>query len=639
MRAHALRVHAFVLVALVLQAAGCNCGPRGGNCDPLTCPEGQECSPQTDECAPISCIPGFTRCAILGGGGLERCNATGDSYTTVGACGLGQSCVTGASGATCDPPACAPGSSMCQTDGSASFCVVGVFEDPVACPAGEVCDPSAGASCVPTVCGPNTMFCNGDAEVDVCNSLGTGGSVVETCGAGDVCNNGQCLSMCELAELDRSFVGCVYMALDSNNVSRDDPLQYDIVVANPNALLSAMVTIETRNGAGGAWSVVASDMVAPATIRIFPLPDRHAEGTSLTTALAYRVTGSIPIVAYQFNSDDLSGSAGSSGASLLYPKPALDQYYYAISLPTVTGDDTLFTFGGEVHHSGFAVVGANDGTNVTVTVSTSTSGGAGIPPLSPGGVYTTTLNEGDVMQIEGNGAGTDVTGSYVTSDLPVAMWGYNECAIIDPGTCDHIEEELMPVTAWGTTFANVAITGGSPAHVWRFLGSEDATTVIFMYGGGVSGLPSSGSGFAIDAGAYQDFTVTGDFYAYSDKPIFVAQYTIGETDMVTSVPVDQWLTSYLFIAPPFFGDNLTAVHHAGSMTTLDGAVVPAGMWTPAGPGFEAYRTFLADGSHLMTGAAISELEGPPEVYVSGEDVNCSYGYVGGQNVAQINPIE
>ncbi|HEV8324805.1 MAG TPA: IgGFc-binding protein, partial [Myxococcota bacterium] len=572
---------AALAVVTTFGAGSCQC-QRSTFCAGIACGSGEECNPDNGNCEPINCIPGYTRCAAGDSGGLERCNATGDGYITVGSCGPGQSCVTGTTGGTCDPPACAPGSSMCQADGSVSYCLVGVFENPVPCSSGEVCDPSAGGNCVPTECGPSTLYCAaGGGEVRMCNALGTSSTSVETCQPGDECNNGQCLSMCELAELERSFVGCVYMALDTDNVSRDDPLQYDIVVSNPSSSLTAMVNIETRNGAGGSWTSVASDSVAPSTIRIFALPDRHAEGSTIATALAYRVTASIPIVAYQFNSDDLSGSAGSSGASLLYPKPALDKYYYAVSLPATTGDDTLFTFGGEMHHSGFAVIGAFDGTNVNITVNTSTQAGGGIPAMSPGDGYATTLNEGDVLQIESANLGGDVTGSYITSDQPVAVFGYHECAILDASTCDHIEEELMPVTAWGKTFANVGIVAGSAAKVWRFVGSEDGTTVTVEYTGSVSGLPASGSGFLINAGEYMDFTVTGDFYAFSDKAIFIAQFNIGETDMVTSVPVDQWLDSYLFIAPPFFGDNMTIVRHMTSTITLDGAPIPAGMWGPA----------------------------------------------------------
>jgi hypothetical protein len=640
-------------LCVALFAGGCNCSGNPSSCNPNDCAPGTECDPSTDSCEPVQCIPGFTRCGLAMDGSLQRCNATGDSYTSVGACGAGQSCIMGTSGATCDPPACAPGSSQCQADGNVSYCVVGAFENPIACAAGEVCDPTAGSTCVPTKCGPNVMFCEDGAEVvRLCNALGTSSTVVETCGAGDVCNNGGCFSMCELADLERSFVGCVYMALDTNNTARDDPLQYDIVVSNPSTSLTASVTIETRAGAGGAWGAVATDMVAPQTIRIFALADRHAEGSSLTTALAYRITASIPIVAYQFNSDDLSGSAGSSGATILLPKPALDKLYYAISLPQSVGDDALFGFGGEQHHSGFAVVGAFDGTNVTVTVNANTGGGPGIPAMTPGGIYNTTINEGDVLQIESANIGDDVTGSYVTADQSIAMFGYHECAVLTPGTCDHFEEELMPLTAWGMTFANARMYAGTESHLWRFLASEDNTNVSFEYDAGVTGLPPSGTSVVMNQGQYADYIVDGpamvgfapgpgnigDYYAFADKPIYVVQFSMDEVHMVTSVPVDQWLPQYLFIAPPFFGDNMTVVRYMTSTVTLDGMPIPAGMWSSAGAGYEAYRTALTDGSHFITGSAVSEFEGPPEIYISGEDSNCGYCYVGGLNVEQINPV-
>jgi hypothetical protein len=644
-------------LTLLVWLSGCNCPGRGAvTCDPSLCNPGQECNPDTDQCEDISCIPGLTRCSATSAGGLERCNATGDNYIAVGACGPGQSCVMGATGGACDPPACAPGSAMCQADGSVSYCVVGVFENPVACPSGEVCDPSAGGTCVPTECGPNTLFCETGADVvRACNALGTGSTVVETCGTGDTCQAGTCFGMCDLAELQRSFVGCVYYGIDCNNDVNNDAGQYDIVVSNPNDTLSANVTIETRLGAGGAWSAVATDVVAPGTVRIFPLPDRHVEDTAIAPANAYRVTGDIPIVAWQFNSDDLNGSASSSGATILLPRSALGDFHYVMTSAT-----SAPSFGGGLNNAGFAIVGTADGTNVTVTVSTNTLGAPGVPAMTAGDSYSTTLNEGDVFQIEAANIGDDPTSSYVTSDQPVAVFAYHETAKIDPaGPDDHTEEQMIPLEAWGTTFAAARMPLGNETHLWRIMASEDATTITFQYDAGVTGLPApSGSSVVLNEAEYADFTVDGpamvgfggpvvgnigDFYIASDKPILVGQWSMREPHYCLSVPIEQWLPDYLFIAPPFFADLITVVRRTSSTVTMDGAPIPAGQWSSfgpgVGPGLEVYRSTLTDGSHRIEGSAADKLMGPPEIYVVGEDGNCGYCYLGGLNVEIINPIE
>ncbi|HEV8324015.1 MAG TPA: hypothetical protein VG389_20530 [Myxococcota bacterium] len=660
MRPRSILLFVFVSVAAVVSAPlGCRGGGDVATCDSAQCDPGQECSDLTHRCEDVACTPGATRCAPRGDGSLERCNSTGDGYVPVGACGAGQTCfmsATSPSGAACDPPACTAGTSQCEADGSVRYCVVGAFESSTPCPSGEACDPSQSSACVPTECGPGTTFCEPGADVvRACNALGTSSGVVETCAASDVCNAGRCVSLCELAELQHSTVGCVFMALDTNNTAHDDPLQYDVVIANPNGALTATVTIETRTGPGGAWSTVATDAVTPSSVHVFALPDRHAEGSSLTPALAYRVTASVPVVAYQFNSDDVSGSAASSGATILLPVPALDRYYYAVSLPMSTGDDALFPFGGELHSSGVAVVGTLDGTTVTVTASTNTAAGGGIAALAPGESYSTVLNEGDALQIEAADVGDDVTGTYVTSDQPVAVFGYHECAVLTPGTCDHVEEQLLPLTAWGIAFANVRMFAGTERHLWRLLASEDATTITFEYDAGVTGLPApAGASVVLDAGQHQDFTVegpapvgltpepgnVGDFYAYADKPIYVVQFSMDEVNMVTSVPTDQTLPQYVFAVPPFLDSAVTVARPSGATTSLDGVPIPAASWSSAGGTFEAYRTALADGAHVVSSTSPSEMwAGSPGVYVSGEASNCGYAYVAGLNVEYINPFE
>jgi len=648
-----------VLPALAAVAAlpGCNCaGGPGSNCDPLSCPDGEECDPATDSCAPINCIPGFTRCDPVAPLGLERCNPTGDDYISVGACGAGQTCDMGDTGATCTPPACAPGSAMCQPGGEVSYCVVGAFENPVACPSGQVCDPTAGSSCVDTTCGPNTLFCESDMEVRMCNALGTASTPVETCGNGDTCMAGNCIGMCDLAELSRSFIGCVYYPVDLNNDVNNDMGQYDVVVSNPNPLLVANVVIETRNGAGGAWSTVASDTISPSTVRIFPLPDRHVEDTVIAPAQSYRLTSDIPIVAWQFNSDDLNGSASSSGATILLPRSAIGEFYYVMTTWT-----TMASFGGGLNNGGFDVVGAYDGTNVTVNVTTNTLGAPGVPAMVAGDSYTTTLNEGDIFQVEAANVGDDPTASSVASDQPVTVYAYHETANVVAGQPDdHTEEIMIPFEAWGMTFANGRMPLGNETHMWRILAGEDATSITFEYDTGVTGIPVvSGGSIMLNAGQFQDFHVDGpgmvgfggaavanlgDFYVEADKPILVGQFAEREPAFCLSVPVIQWRTDYLFIAPPFFADQITVVRHGSSTVSLDGAPIPSGMWSSFGTGvggadgYSVFRSTLADGSHVIAGVAPTELMGPPEIYVVGEDGNCNYCYLGGLDVEFVNPV-
>ena len=639
--------YAAAVLALAASTAGCfNCGGTGASpCEPLSCAVGQECNPDTNACEDITCVPGFTRCAPLDPQGLQRCNAIGDGYTDVGVCGPGQTCVPGAGGAVCDPPACAPGAAQCQPDGEVSYCTVGVFEDPIACPSGEVCDATAGTSCVPTVCGPDTMFCEEGADVvRVCNALGSDSTVIEACGNGDVCNDGACVGQCDLAALTRSSVGCVFMSLDTNNITYDDPLQYDIAVANPSSTLTANVVVERRDGAGGAWMTVSASAVSPGALWLAAVPDAHAEGTSLTSGLAYRTTSDIPVVAYQFNSDDLIGASSSSGASILFPTPSLGERYWAMGLPTV-----MSGFGADVNSAGFAVVGAFDGTNVTVTVSTNTEAAPGIPAMVAGDSYATTLNEGDVLQMEGAAIGDDVTGSLIVADQGVAVFSYHEGAITaaSGGDPDHYEEEMLPVEAWGTTFPCARMWQADETVIWRFLADEDATTLTFWYETGVTGLPSPlGSTEMLNAGEWVEHVVDGpvtpgfmptngnigDFLVLSDKPIQIAQWSMTKTSMLVTVPYEEYLPRYFFASPPFFQNTLTVIRRDTASLMLDGAAIPSGMFSDITMGYQAYRSSLADGPHFLFGTAPTELESGVGIHITGESGSHGFAYVGGLNL-------
>ena len=114
-------------------------------------------------------------------------------------------------GSTGDP--CDPGEARCS---GLSFqeCVDGYFAESEHC--SSACSVEYGG-CIECVPGENT--CNGDA-VYTCTDDGSYGTLVETCGDGTSCDNGECRSSSDCGEAGSELI---YVVDDSNRLLSFDP--------------------------------------------------------------------------------------------------------------------------------------------------------------------------------------------------------------------------------------------------------------------------------------------------------------------------------------------------------------------------------------------------------------------------------
>ena len=137
-------------------------------------------------------------------------------------------------------------------------------------------------------------------------------------------------------------------------------------------------------------------------IVILELPARNIEGTTVE-ALAYRVVANSPLTAYQFNPLE-NVEVFSNDASLLLPTSTAGTDYWMM-----TREQTFDDLKGFV-----TVVGISETpVEVTVTVSTKTLPGDGIPGMRAGDSFTTRLSAYEVLNIETNQIGADLTdGEY-----------------------------------------------------------------------------------------------------------------------------------------------------------------------------------------------------------------------------------
>lgn len=596
---------------------------------------------------------------ICDGGIVYTCDENGERVE-YGACS--GNCLEG----LCDTNECPDASAAvvtCSEDGLYTECLpeIGVTSNLRACPSGQAC---WDGGCQVQVCSPNSLGCQDEATPVLCDALGSTAEVLETCATNEECLSGACVDRCGVVA---GTVGCDFYATDNDTLDLpDDGYQYTIIIANPadpeggptaevtldNLLTGDVATASVLPGqahtfyttcAGGAGSFACNSANL--------WGDQHPEGTGLYEDYAFHVTTDNPVIAYQLNSDDINAAAGSTSATVLLPVNVLGKTYYAISWPhSSTGASIV------------SVLGTEDDTAVTVRFSDDTAAGGEIDEYDADASGSFTVNHGDILEFASRGLGDDLTGTFVESNKPIAVFAGNEDAPAGGSgpfafNQDAMYEIMLPVAAWGTGYVAAAAPiypsgcAGSfgiseTVFIWRVLASEDDTTVTFD-GDASLNLPES-----IDlqlAGEFYEFTVTGTavnrgHFAINsdvDKPISVSEYiTAGPTGQVLMVPVEQFLPRYAFATTEWFNDVLTIIRPSGISVLVDG-LSPTGLWTAAGADHEVLSMGICtDGvAHTVNGEDGIDEGQQFGVIISGNGGSCTYAYQGGFAVEFINPID
>lgn len=197
-----------------------------------------------------------------------------------------------------------------------------------------------------------------------------------------------------------------------------------------------------------------------------------------------------------------------SEATIVLPVNSLGSSYYAM---TYFGYNT----GGINYPSQLIVVATKDNTTVTIKTNARTLGGR-----QKGEEFTVNLNQGQVYQVQGFDSAEDMTGSYISSDEPIAVFaGATWTRVpISCGTQDNLLEMMAPVSTWGKQFVSVP-TFGSSYDIFRIIAAESGTVV-----------QTSGTNrvnYSLTKGEFIEFTSSEPLSITSNKPIQVAQYLIG----------------------------------------------------------------------------------------------------------------
>lgn len=177
--------------------------------------------------------------------------------------------------------------------------------------------------------------------------------------------------------------------------------------------------------------------------------------------------------------------------------------------------------------------------------------------------YTVTLNKGDVYQIRSETRKSilkqnniqerevDQTGTLITANKKIAVFSGHECTYVPAGppkikACNHIVEQLPPVTSWGKHFYIGQLKGRS-TYTFRVLAHQNNTRVF----------ENEKLIATLKAGDFVERIYKEDLQITADKPVLVAQYSqgyengdaIGDPMMLLISPTQQFLTQYRFATP------------------------------------------------------------------------------------------
>lgn len=607
-------------------------------------------------------------------------------------------------------PVCAPGERVCGEEGAAQVfvCLDGAFSvEPcppdTVCEAGECVDPSVG-------CVIGERACLGLSQPARCVA-GPRGGVLEpegaACEGDDVCLAGRCLTQA-CAGAGRSYVGCEYWFTDlpsfryagpDGDSVRGAPL--GLVVMNPDPTEEARVWLYGPDGALGeivpAYEVtppatddLPMDVYRPRRIRsqvkaadgsvprggfaqadgerlppgglgTFLVPHTALiEQISHVRAEGWRLVADRPVVAYQFNPLCCNYSF-SADASLLLPRATLGQRYRMVGQPAQ---------GGIV--GGLAVVATEDDTTVTVWPGQTR---VALDPerrvaLDIEGKVQVVLRAHEVLTLTArNGpfpvSERDLSGALVESTAPIAAFTWHQCAQIpgNLGACDHLEEQLFPVEAWGQRYVLVPLADrGRPrppteVNYWKLVAELDDTRIrLSVPFADLDPLPVSQLGGAdcqafltapdeitLGAGMSCEFGTLHPVGLDASAPLMVAGVVSGQVStgaerpygsnagdpsLFLVAPDRQYRSDYPFLIPETYArDHVTVVADADITLTLDGQPVDLAGALPVPGTTRVYaHILLENGAHRLRG------DQPFGIVVYAFDDFVSYAFSGGLNL-------
>jgi gliding motility-associated-like protein len=357
-----------------------------------------------------------------------------------------------------------------------------------------------------------------------------------------------------------------------------------------------------------------------------PLNLGETNGSEIIQEKGIHLIAENPVNVYALNWD-----RNSADVAVIFPVPSLGKQYFTMCFtPNVNNRPA------HGKNSEFLIVASEDSTSVEITPSVVTDGGknAGVP-------FKIVLHKGEVFQVQSlnqnglSGQG-DLTGSYIESDKPVAVYSGNFSTTVPSQTgmagYDHLFEQIPPLQTWGREFYTVPLQTRS-ADRYRVMASEDSTTVMI---GNVNH-------FINKKGDYYEFILSYNqaTHIYADKPILLAQFSqsqrtdgTGDPFMIILSPVSQAKNEATFVAYNSNQINNYYINLVALTTEINNIELNG---NPVGPRFKPYLGTNYSYAQLQIQAGIHTIKNlNPDrgflAYVYGYGGYESYGYGVGFNL-------
>ena len=552
-------------------------------------------------------------------------------------------CVPDCAGKECDTDGC--GGSCGQCSAAQHECQDGLCTCTPACELKECGDDGCGGACgycgAQGDCLDGVCFCQPNCADLECGGDGCGGSCGD-CEQGTLCADGLCKSNCDLIAGVASNLGCDFWAVDLDNIEGGQTAKVALMVSVPSTFDNAEIFVldwsESPPEMLGPSDLDVTDMsVLPGAAKVFLLPTGNDIDGSELSGKSYRIGSSNPVSVHQFNPLN-SYEVFTNDASLLLPAQRGGFEYLVLSWPLRTSGNSL---------RGFATVVATQGgtTNVEVWPTSGVESGTGVQSVSADPVepYEFALQRGDVLNLETAGAqGADLTGTRIKADQKIGVFGGHECANIPLGTnyCDHVEQQLLPVTMWGNNYIADAFAPRSASQVdtWRVISAGDGTTVETN--------PVVAGPYTLDKGEWEEFETGQHFEISATGPILVGHYLqgsnyqgfsqtcsssgIGDPAFSLVVPQKQYLSEYIVLIPDGYQeDYLNVTFQVGSEAQVNIDGVPMSQLLTGSPpevgesGWAVAQVTMTNGIHT------ADSNMPFAVTAYGYDCDVSYAYPGG----------